>query len=269
MPHAVAHSFPPALAALFFVFEPRKEKPKTRAAVPRRETCLSRLNVVNTEFQLRHLIIWSSIVIHVSSESATRAGGRRDEKESVVTDAGGGAYLARTASPTGDFVAARRRRNGSSRFNQRRSSRFTSRGRLRLRGLKDQRRRRTFRQEMPGDRNRASRSRLGRSRKKRRRLEDLSWLSGLHSEFSVTVIRPDSNKRCQKNSKQGHHRQRGPPRVSCRGRGIGVDARGKPKPPGGTSFSRKKRIAPPEKSSAGERRPPRTSTRATRAALLR
>lgn len=269
MPHAVAHSFPPALAALFFVFEPRKEKPKTRAAVPRRETCLSRLNVVNTEFQLRHLIIWSSIVIHVSSESATRAGGRRDEKESVVTDAGGGAYLARTASPTGDFVAARRRRNGSSRFNQRRSSRFTSRRRLRLRGLKDQRRRRTFRQEMPGDRNRASRSRSGRSRKKRRRLEDLSWLSGLHSEFSVTVIRPDSNKRCQKNSKQGHHRQRGPPRVSCRGRGIGVDARGKPKPPGGTSFSRKKRIAPPEKSSAGERRPPRTSTRATRAALLR
>ena len=45
----------------------------------------------------------------------------------------------------------------------------------------------------------------------KRRLEDLSWLSGLHSEFSVTVIRPDSNKRCQKNSKQGHHRQRGPP----------------------------------------------------------
>ena len=56
------------------------EKPKTknvlrksrRGAVPGRETCLPRLNVVNTEFQLRHLIIWSCIVIHVSSESATR-----------------------------------------------------------------------------------------------------------------------------------------------------------------------------------------------------
>ena len=52
------------------------QKPKTqkklRGAVPGRETCLPRLNVVNTEFQLRHLIIWSCIVIHVSSESATR-----------------------------------------------------------------------------------------------------------------------------------------------------------------------------------------------------
>ena len=96
----------------FSLFSSReKEEPKTRVAVPRLETCLSRLNVVNTEFQLRHLIFWSSIVIHVSSESATRAGGRRDEKESVVTDAGGGAYLALTASPTGNFVADRHREN--------------------------------------------------------------------------------------------------------------------------------------------------------------
>jgi hypothetical protein len=71
------------------------QKPKTqkklRGAVPGRETCLPRLNVVNTEFQLRHLIIWSCIVIHVSSESKRRRriqkGERRDEKRaSVATD---------------------------------------------------------------------------------------------------------------------------------------------------------------------------------------
>ena len=77
MPHAVAHSFPPALAALFFSGV-RRRKNKRRAPtptrVPGRETCLSRLNVVNTEFQLRHLIIWSSIFIHATSESGeTRA----------------------------------------------------------------------------------------------------------------------------------------------------------------------------------------------------
>jgi hypothetical protein len=33
--------------------------------VPPSKTCQSRLKVVNTEFQLRHLIIWSSIIIHV------------------------------------------------------------------------------------------------------------------------------------------------------------------------------------------------------------
>lgn len=59
----------------FFFFVRRRKNKKTKDAradarrVPGRETCPSRLNVVNTEFQLRHLIIWSSIFIHVTSES--------------------------------------------------------------------------------------------------------------------------------------------------------------------------------------------------------
>ena len=157
------------------------EKPKTknvlrksrRGAVPGRETCLPRLNVVNTEFQLRHLIIWSCIVIHVSSESATRRRReRRDEKRSVV------AGKKKNASRGGARTSRGRRvpsavRNGSSRFNQSRSSRRTSRPRLRLRGLNDRERPRTVRQEMSGDGNRASRSAArsgsGRSRKKRQK----------------------------------------------------------------------------------------------------
>ena len=48
---------------------------------------------------------------------------------------------------------------------------------------------------------------IGSIEKKRRRLRTRRS-SVVAYEFSVTVIRPDSNKRCQKNSKQGHHRQR-------------------------------------------------------------
>ena len=63
------------LRFFFIVMKRRRKNEKTKDAradalrVPGRETCLSRLNVVNTEFQLRHLIIWSSIFIHVTSES--------------------------------------------------------------------------------------------------------------------------------------------------------------------------------------------------------
>ena len=81
-------------AFFFIVMKRRRKNEKTKDAradalrVPGRETCLSRLNVVNTEFQLRHLIIWSCIVIHVSSESKRRRriqkGERRDEKRAFV-----------------------------------------------------------------------------------------------------------------------------------------------------------------------------------------
>ena len=59
----------------FLIVKRGRKNKKTKDAradarrVPGRETCPSRLNVVNTEFQLRHLIIWSSIFIHVTSES--------------------------------------------------------------------------------------------------------------------------------------------------------------------------------------------------------
>lgn len=151
-----------------------RKKPKTRksrrGAVPGRETCLPRLNVVNTEFQLRHLIIWSCIVIHVSSESATRRRReRRDEKRSVDAEKKKTRLEAARTSRGRRVPSAVR--NGSSRFNQSRSSRRTSRPRLRLRGLNDRERPRTVRQEMSGDGNRASRSAArsgsGRSRKKK------------------------------------------------------------------------------------------------------
>ena len=67
--------------------------------------------MVNTEFQLRHLIIWSSIFIHVTSESGdarVRTGLRERLRErlGVRTRGADGASDGRPA------VAARRR-NGS------------------------------------------------------------------------------------------------------------------------------------------------------------
>ena len=71
----VSAGFGCAFFLLCKIVKRRRKNEKTKDAradalrVPGRETCLSRLNVVNTEFQLRHLIIWSSIFIHVTSES--------------------------------------------------------------------------------------------------------------------------------------------------------------------------------------------------------
>ena len=172
--------------------------------------------MVNTEFQLRHLIIWSCIVIHVSSESkkATRHTKRRATgRETGFCRDGhsafrGRAYLARTASPIGHSTES----NGAVSI---RAARVVALCRRRLRlslvSMIGGDREFFVRRCLETETARRARARVDREKKKRRRLEDLSWLSGLHSEFSVTVIRPDSNKRCQKNSKQGHHRQRGPP----------------------------------------------------------
>ena len=150
MPHAVAHSFPPALAALFFSGARRRKNNRrapTPTRVPGRETCLSRLNVVNTEFQLRHLIIWSSIFIHATSESGeTRAHetGLRNERRN-----GARAYApaARMARPTGSVFDP-----SSTRLSQRRdalsSFRFTSEQRFGLCGGKEEKRRANGRQKI-------------------------------------------------------------------------------------------------------------------------
>lgn len=113
----VSAGFGCAFFLLCKIVKRRRKNEKTKDAradarrVPGRETCLSRLNVVNTEFQLRHLIIWSSIFIHVTSESGdarVRTGLRERLRErlGVRTRGADGASDGRPA------VAARRR-NGS------------------------------------------------------------------------------------------------------------------------------------------------------------
>lgn len=105
----------------FFFFVRRRKNKKTKDAradarrVPGRETCPSRLNVVNTEFQLRHLIIWSSIFIHVTSESGdarVRNGLREQRRRLGVRTIG--------ADGASDGIRTRRR------LLQRRASRFVS-----------------------------------------------------------------------------------------------------------------------------------------------
>ena len=79
--------------------EKTKDARRRRRAYPDVK-CLSRLNVVNTEFQLRHLIIWSSIFIHATSESGeTRAHetGESERRNGVRAYA----PVARMARPTG------------------------------------------------------------------------------------------------------------------------------------------------------------------------
>lgn len=119
--------------AFFLIVKRRRKNEKTKDAradalrVPGRETCLSRLNVVNTEFQLRHLIIWSSIFIHVTSESGdarVRTGLRERLRERLGV---------RTCGADGASDGTRTRRRGASserlitRLRQRRASPFVSR----------------------------------------------------------------------------------------------------------------------------------------------
>jgi hypothetical protein len=109
---------------LFFFVRRRKNK-KTKDAradarrVPGRETCPSRLNVVNTEFQLRHLIIWSSIFIHVTSESGDARVRNGLREQSVWAF---GRLGARTIGADGASDGIRTRR----RLLQRRASSFVS-----------------------------------------------------------------------------------------------------------------------------------------------
>jgi hypothetical protein len=109
----------------FFFFVRRRKNKKTKDAradarrVPGRETCPSRLNVVNTEFQLRHLIIWSSIFIHVTSESGDARVRNGLREQSVWAF---GRLGARTIGADGASDGIRTRR----RLLQRRASRFVS-----------------------------------------------------------------------------------------------------------------------------------------------
>ena len=160
----------------FFV---RRRKNKRRAPtptrVPGRETCLSRLNVVNTEFQLRHLIIWSSIFIHATSESGeTRA---HETGFANTTERRTGV---RTCGADGASDGIRLRPVFDPSFSKTRFRRFVSRVNSALVFVAGRKRRdaRTVVRRSSEDQNRrdvaaATIGSIEREKKKRRRLEDL------------------------------------------------------------------------------------------------